>query len=108
MAGGLRSTEPAADLAVAAALLSSVSQLPVPADAVVFGEVGLSGEIRAVPQPDLRLKEASKLGFARALIPPRHVNKKSVKEADTVLRLSEIGHLKTLLEMFGLSDKRDL
>ena len=103
----MRITEPAADLAVAAALLSSVSQIPVPADAVVFGEVGLSGEIRAVPQPDLRLKEASKLGFARALIPPRRVNKKSVKEADTVLRLSEIGHLKTLLEMFGLSDKRD-
>ncbi|MBR1945123.1 MAG: DNA repair protein RadA [Alphaproteobacteria bacterium] len=107
VAGGLRITEPAADLAVAAALLSSVSQIPVPADAVVFGEVGLSGEIRAVPQPDLRLKEASKLGFARALIPPRHVNKKSVKEADTVLRSSEIGHLKTLLDMFGLSDKRD-
>lgn len=108
VAGGLRITEPAADLAVAAALLSSVSQIPVPADAVVFGEIGLSGEIRAVPQPDLRLKEASKLGFARALIPPRHVNKKSVKKEDTALRLSEVGHLKTLLDMFGLSDKRDL
>ena len=107
VAGGLRITEPAADLAVAAALLSSVSQIPVPADAVVFGEVGLSGEIRAVPQPDLRLKEASKLGFARALIPPRHINKKSGKEAESALRLSEIGHLKTLLDMFGLSDKRD-
>ena len=107
VAGGLRITEPAADMAVATALLSSVSQIPVPADAVVFGEVGLSGEIRAVPQPDLRLKEASKLGFARALIPPRHVNKKSVKESDTALRLSEIGHLKTLSEMFGLSEKRE-
>ena len=108
VAGGIRITEPAADLAVAAALLSSVSQIPVPADAVVFGEVGLSGEIRAVPQPDLRLKEAAKLGFARALIPPKRVNKKSVKESDTILRINEIGHLKTLLEMFGLSDKRDL
>ena len=107
VAGGIRITEPAADLAVAAALLSSVAQIPVPADAVVFGEVGLSGEIRAVPQPDLRLKEAAKLGFARALIPPARVNKKSVKKSDTALRLIEIGHLKTLTEMFGLSDKQD-
>lgn len=106
VAGGLRITEPAADLAVATALLSCVSQIPVPADAVVFGEVGLSGEIRAVPQPDLRLKEASKLGFARAFIPPKRVNKKSVKEADTVLRFNEIGHLKTLLDLFGLSEKQ--
>lgn len=106
VAGGIRISEPAADLAVATALLSSVAQIPVPADMVVFGEIGLSGEIRAVPQPDLRLKEAAKLGFERALIPPKRVNKKSVKEADTVLRLNEIGHLKALLEMFGLSDKK--
>lgn len=106
VAGGLRITEPAADLAVAAALLSSVAQIPVPADAVIFGEVGLSGEIRAVPQPDLRLKEAAKLGFSRALIPPRRVNKKSVKESDTVIKLNEIGHLRTMLDMFGLSDKQ--
>lgn len=103
VAGGLRITEPAADLAVAAALLSSVSQIPVPAEAVVFGEIGLSGEVRAVPQPDLRLKEAAKLGFGRAVIPPRRVNKKSVKESDTVLKLNEVGHLKTMLEMFGLA-----
>ncbi|CAK0755210.1 DNA repair protein RadA [uncultured Gammaproteobacteria bacterium] len=71
VAGGLRITEPAADLAVAAALLSSLTGEPVPADAVVFGEIGLSGEVRAVSQTELRLKEAAKLGFARALIPPR-------------------------------------
>lgn len=105
VAGGMRITEPSADLAVAAALLSSVSQIPVPADAVIFGEVGLSGEIRAVPQPDLRLKEAAKLGFSRALIPPRRVNKKSAKESDTVLKVTEIGHLKTLMELFGLTEK---
>lgn len=105
VAGGMRITEPAADLAVAATLLSSVSQIPVPADAVIFGEVGLSGEIRAVPQPDLRLKEAAKLGFSRALIPPRRVNKKSAKESDTVLKVTEIGHLKTLMELFGLTEK---
>lgn len=106
VAGGIRLSEPAADLAVAAALLSSVAQIPVPADMAVFGEIGLSGEIRAVPQPDLRLKEAAKLGFERALVPPRRVNKKSVKESDTVLKVNEIGHLKTLLDMFGLSGRK--
>lgn len=106
VAGGIRLTEPAADLAVAAALLSSVSQIPVPADMVVFGEIGLSGEVRAVPQPSLRLKEAAKLGFSRALIPPARVNKKSVKESDTGLKLNEIGHLKTLLDMFGMIENK--
>ena len=106
VAGGFRITEPAADLAVASALLSCISGIPVPAEAVVFGEIGLSGEIRAVPQPDLRLKEAKKLGFARALIPPKRVNKKSVKEDDTGFKINEIGHLKTLMDMFGLSDRQ--
>src|SRR6202008_4279874 len=66
VAGGLRIGEPAADLAVVAALVSSASDIPVPADMVVFGEIGLSGEVRAVGQAEARLKEAAKLGFARA------------------------------------------
>ncbi len=61
VAGGFRITEPAADLAVAAALLSSLTGQPVPGECVAFGEIGLSGEIRRVSQPDLRLKEAAKL-----------------------------------------------
>ena len=65
VAGGLRITEPAADLAVAAALLSSLTGEPVPAECVVFGEIGLSGEVRRVSQPELRLKEAVKLGFTQ-------------------------------------------
>ncbi|TAL30314.1 MAG: DNA repair protein RadA [Alphaproteobacteria bacterium] len=69
VAGGLRIAEPAADLAVAAALVSSLSGVPVPQDMVVFGEVGLSGEVRNVGQVENRLKEAYKLGFRRALIP---------------------------------------
>jgi DNA repair protein RadA/Sms len=69
VAGGLRVSEPAADLAVAAALISSLSGRPVPAAAVVFGEVGLAGEVRAVSQSDARLKEAAKLGFERAILP---------------------------------------
>ncbi|HSV28558.1 MAG TPA: DNA repair protein RadA, partial [Candidatus Omnitrophota bacterium] len=69
VAGGLRIAEPAADLAVAAALVSSATDTPAPADMVVFGEIGLSGEVRAVSQTDARLKEAAKLGFAQATVP---------------------------------------
>ena len=63
VAGGLRISEPAADLAAAAALVSSLSGAPLPADTVYFGEIGLSGAIRPVAQAPARLKEAAKLGF---------------------------------------------
>lgn len=97
VAGGLKITEPACDLAVAAAIASSLMQKPMPADMVVFGEIGLSGEVRAVAQSDLRLKEASKLGFERALIPPRHAKKTKMQSP---LSITEIGHLKTLIDSF--------
>ena len=67
--GGLRLSEPAADLAMAAAIVSASSGTAVPGDAVIFGEIGLSGEIRPVGRAELRLKEAAKLGFERALAP---------------------------------------
>ena len=69
IAGGYRVQDPAADLAVAAALISALSERPVPADAVAFGEIALSGEVRPVAHAALRLKEAAKLGFERALGP---------------------------------------
>ena len=69
VAGGMRVTEPAADLAVVCAVLSSYKDLAVTDDTIVFGEVGLSGEIRAVRQADERIKEAKKLGFKRAILP---------------------------------------
>jgi DNA repair protein RadA/Sms len=69
VAGGLRITEPAADLAAAAALVSSLSGSPLPPDTVYFGELGLSGAIRPVAQAPARLKEAAKLGFAHAVAP---------------------------------------
>ncbi|HEU4961625.1 MAG TPA: DNA repair protein RadA [Sphingomonas sp.] len=69
IAGGYRVQDPAADLAVAAALVSALSERPVPVDAVAFGEVALSGEVRPVAHGALRLKEAGKLGFERALVP---------------------------------------
>jgi len=75
VAGGYRVADPAADLAVAAALVSALSERPVPADAVVFGEVALSGEVRPVAHGALRLKESGKLGFARALVPSAQTEK---------------------------------
>ena len=65
VAGGLRIQEPAADVAAAAALVSSLARAPLPADAVYFGEVSLSGAVRPVAQTAARLKEAQKLGFTK-------------------------------------------
>ena len=69
--GGLRITEPAADLAVAAAVASSIKDVPIKADTVMIGEVGLSGELRMVGQMGTRLREAAKLGFRHAIVPKR-------------------------------------
>ena len=69
VAGGLRIAEPAADLAAAAALVSSLSGAPLAADAVYFGEISLSGAVRPVAHAPARLKEAAKLGFAKAICP---------------------------------------
>src|SRR5438874_5972493 len=71
IAGGLRIVEPAADLAVAAALISALNETPFPADTVVFGEIGLSGRVRPVAHAEARLKEAAKLGFSEAWVPLR-------------------------------------
>ncbi len=70
VAGGIKISEPAADLAVASALLSALFDQPLPADKVFFGEIGLSGEVRSVARAESRLKESEKLGFKGAVIPP--------------------------------------
>jgi DNA repair protein RadA/Sms len=67
--GGLRIDEPSADLAAALAIISSVRDKPLPSDLVALGEIGLSGELRGVGQLEQRLREAAKLGFAKALVP---------------------------------------
>ena len=103
VAGGFRISEPAADLAVAAALVSSLTGEPVPTECVVFGEIGLSGEVRRVSQPDLRLKEAVKLGFAQAIMPPVDTRRKSSTE--TVIRRTEINQLSELLPLFQAAPK---
>ena len=72
VAGGLRLAEPAIDLGVACAIASSARGRAIDAKTVMFGEVGLAGEVRAVPLCDQRLAEASRLGFTRALIPAQN------------------------------------
>ena len=69
VAGGLKISEPAADLAAAAALISSFTGKPLPQNCVIFGEISLAGDVRPGPQAEARLKEAAKLGFKRALVP---------------------------------------
>jgi len=89
--GGMRINETGADLAVLLAALSSFRNKPLPADLVVFGEVGLAGEIRPVPNGQERLKEAAKHGFKRAIIPKDNVAKKSGGDMQIIgaRRLSE-------------------
>ncbi len=93
VAGGLRINEPAADLAAAAALVSSLANAPLPADAVYFGEVSLSGAIRPVAQAPARLKEAAKLGFTRAVVPEAARGETS----ESGLRLNEVVGLTSLV-----------
>ena len=103
VAGGLKIAEPGADLAVAAALLSSLADQPAPAGAVFFGEVGLAGEVRAVGQMDARLKEAAKLGFERAVMPKALPSSTgSARKVSTALPITEISNLRDLLSLFGL------
>ncbi len=94
VAGGLRIKEPAADLAVAAALVSSLTDQPLPHRTVVYGEIGLSGEVRPVSHADLRLREGSRLGFERALAPAL------ADGVEAPVTLSEIGRLDELVALF--------
>ena len=73
VAGGLEVSEPAADLGVVAAVASSLRNRPLPADTVVFGEVGLAGEVRSAGQALLRVREARQMGFKRCVLPARSI-----------------------------------
>ena len=96
IAGGIRINEPAADMAVAAALISALTGRALPAETLFFGEIGLAGEIRQVAQPDLRLKEASKLGFKEAVVPAA----KKKGTAVPGIKAAEITHVQDLADMF--------
>jgi len=98
VAGGLRLQEPAADLAAAAALISSLTGKPSPEDTVYFGEVSLTGAVRAAGHRDQRLKEAAKLGFARAVVPAAAAEgNRNTKD----LELLPLTQLDDLVALFG-------
>jgi DNA repair protein RadA/Sms len=96
VAGGLRLNEPAIDLGVACAIASSARGRAIDAKTVVFGEVGLAGEIRAVPLCEQRLAEASRLGFTRALLP---IQNRARLENDFGMELVPIDRLFSALEL---------
>ena len=106
IAGGLRITEPAADLAVAAAVVSAATAMPTAADMVYFGEIGLSGEVRQVAQAEARLKEAAKLGFTAASLPRRMARGARPLAAPEGLSLSDIGHVADLVGSFRKPEGR--
>ncbi len=101
VAGGLKLADPAADLAAAAALLSSFTGHPVSEDAVYFGEVSLTGAIRAVGHMDQRLKEAAKLGFTRAVVPAACAPDRELKD----LQLTPLAQLGDLVALFGATER---
>ena len=104
VAGGLRIVEPAADMAAAAALISSMANAPLPPDAVYFGEVSLSGAVRPVAQSAARLKEASKLGFTRAVLPEAA---RAEVNGDSGMTLQTVSNLVTLVsEVAARGEKR--
>jgi len=102
VAGGLRIGEPAADLAVAAALVSSHTGVALPPETVVFGEIGLSGEVRPVSRTDVRLKEAGKLGFTGAFVPKVRGKSKGkdgpTKESVSIKALDRLDDLVALFD----------
>lgn len=98
--GGLRVSEPAADLAVAAALLSCIKNRPIPQDLIVFGEISLSGEVRPVNQREARLKEAAKLGFQQAMAPPKKTSSKPLSHKEGSPHLIPLSHVHQLVQWF--------
>lgn len=99
VAGGVRLSEPAADLAIIAALTSSLLDRPVAGDTLIFGEVGLTGEVRPVSQTELRLKEGAKLGFQRALIARFQPGAGSLSPGIKVAAVKNVGE--ALAALFG-------
>ena len=95
VAGGLRVDEPAADLGIVSAMMSSFLDRPVNRDLVVFGEVGLAGEVRGVSQPDMRINEARKLGFSHCLLPKTSLE--GLKPPDQ-MKLSGVGSVQDLYD----------
>jgi DNA repair protein RadA/Sms len=95
VAGGIRVEEPAVDLGIVAAIASSFLDRPIDARTVVLGEVGLTGEVRAISQMDVRIKEAARLGFNRCIVPKSNI---SLPGSVPKMEVNAIHSLKELLE----------
>jgi DNA repair protein RadA/Sms len=99
VAGGLKVDEPAADLGIVSAMMSSFLNRPLSRDLIVFGEVGLAGEVRGVSQPEMRLNEAVKLGFLRAILPKTSLDTLKLPHS---INVSGVGSIQDLYEcLFG-------
>jgi DNA repair protein RadA/Sms len=91
VAGGMTLDEPAADLAIVAAVASSLRNRPIASDIVVFGEVGLAGEVRATPQAALRAREAMHMGFRRCLVPEHSIAPADQPAALEIVSVRSVG-----------------
>ncbi|MBW1911004.1 MAG: DNA repair protein RadA [Deltaproteobacteria bacterium] len=96
VAGGLKVDEPAADLGIVSAMMSSFLDKPVDRNLVMFGEVGLAGEIRGVSQPDMRIREAKKLGFSRCLLSQNN------KEGSSPIKNMELVGVESIQEVYEI------
>ena len=106
--GGIKFEEPAADLATALALISSVRDIPVPDDLIAFGEIGLAGEVRNVGSPDQRLNEAARLGFTRIVLPRRSAE--NLKKSGSIPKGVELIPVKSIFDavkIFGNNEKNE-
>ncbi len=95
LAGGMRLVEPAIDLGIILAIASSYKNIPLPEDTIIFGEVGLVGEVRRVSQGDQRIKEAEKLGFKTCILPKANVDSLKIR---TNMRLLGVANVREALD----------
>ncbi|MBP3334151.1 MAG: DNA repair protein RadA [Clostridia bacterium] len=99
--GGLRLDEPAADMAIALALLSSMKDIPIPDDLIAFGEVGLAGECRPVSAPEIRVNEAVRLGFTKIILPKKDASRIDPSKLPDGIELIGVGGIFDALKIFS-------
>ncbi len=102
--GGLRLDEPAADMAIALALLSSMKDIPVPDELIAFGEVGLAGECRSVSAPEIRINEAVRLGFTKIILPKKDLGRFDTSKLPSEVELIGVGGIFDALRIFQKID----
>jgi DNA repair protein RadA/Sms len=89
--GGIQIDEPAIDVGIVTAVTSSLREQPIDHGTVMLGEIGLSGEVRAISQADLRVREAAKMGFRRCILPERNIAKLDAGDGIELVGIREVG-----------------